>query len=111
MCLETREPPYANTNHAPGRFWSAKTRSNTPRGLGILDADINTLEALLLAAREADVNQEKTRAAAPLTTGESNTSANRIIEAVRNISAKGVLESARDPKLRAQFDASTTARL
>jgi hypothetical protein len=83
----------------------ARLNPTEARGLGILDADINTLEALLLALKEADANQEKTRAAAPLTTGDRNAAGNRIIEAVRSISAKGVLEFARDPKLRAQFGA------
>lgn len=75
------------------------------RSLGIVDADINTLETLLAAAETADKEQEKTLAAAPLSTAERNAAAKRIDSAIRHISAKGVLAFALDPDVRAQFDA------
>ena len=92
---------------ANGKVVIDRARLNTTeaRGMGILDADITTLEALLVAAKAADTTQEQVRAATPTTTGERNTAANRITEAVRSISAKGVLEFARNPTIRAQFDA------
>ncbi|MER2562978.1 MAG: hypothetical protein ABTQ32_19790 [Myxococcaceae bacterium] len=74
------------------------------RSVGI-DADINTLETLLAAAETADKEQEKTLAAAPLSTAERNAAAKRIDSAIRHISAKGVLAFALDPDVRAQFDA------
>lgn len=92
---------------ASGKVAIARARKEPTeaRALGILDADLNELEALLAAADAADKSQEKTLAASPATTAQRNAMAQRVADAVTSISAKGVLAFARNEQVREQFDA------
>ena len=73
--------------------------------LGILQKDIDVLKADLQAITIADDTQEQQRAGAPTSTKERNRTANRILAAVDDVVAAGVLEFAKDAEKRAAFEA------
>lgn len=75
------------------------------RAAGVLDTDLAELRTLLQSLATVDEEQERIVAAKPMTTGERNKAARRVLDAVKRVSAAGELAFARDPELRAQFDA------
>ncbi|APR81098.1 Hypothetical protein A7982_06445 [Minicystis rosea] len=78
--------------------------------LGILQKDIDALKADLQVITIADDTQEQHRAGAPTSTKERNRTANRILAAVDEVVAAGVLEFAKDAEKRAAFDALVIGR-
>jgi hypothetical protein len=72
---------------------------------GILPKDVQALKDALQAITDADDDQEQKRAGAPLKTKERNRAGNRILVAVDQIVAAGVMEFARDKDKRAEFEA------
>ncbi|MEP7124946.1 MAG: hypothetical protein ABJE95_28715 [Byssovorax sp.] len=75
------------------------------QGFGIIDLDVNAINAALFALHAADLAQEAARAGAPLTTKERNTTARRIIAATKKIAGAGVLAFATNATVRATFEA------
>lgn len=72
--------------------------------LGILPADVSTLEALHQAAKAADDAEDSTRASAPLSTKARNALAQNVEAAVKKIGGTGVLAFALEPQIRAEFE-------
>lgn len=73
--------------------------------LGILSKDVTALEDDLATITSADDSQEQRRAGAPQSTKERNRTANRILGAVDRVVAAGVVEFAKAPETRAEFEA------
>ncbi len=73
--------------------------------LGIVKKDLDGLALALAAITDADTQQEKKRASAPLTTRERNRMGNRILAAVARIEGAGRMEFANDEAKRASFEA------
>jgi hypothetical protein len=73
--------------------------------LGILKKDLAALEEDRAAISSADGVQEEKRAGAPGATKERNRTANRVLGAVDEIMAAGVLEFAKEAGIRREFEA------
>ena len=75
------------------------------RGLGVLDRDVEELRLLVATIQRANDEQETSRARAPVSTRDRNIAAGRILAAVDRIVGAGLIEFARSPAKRAEFEA------
>ncbi len=76
-------------------------------GLGILQADIDALQATKDEVAQANTTQEKLRASAPLGTKERNRIANRILRATKRIKGAAAIAFAGSPTELAPFNELT----
>jgi hypothetical protein len=83
----------------------ATEKADEAKSLGILPKDVAALNTAKAAIQDADSDQEKKRASAPLSTKARNETGRRILAAVDRIIGAGVIEFAQSPTERAQFEA------
>jgi hypothetical protein len=86
----------------------AAAKPEEAASLGFLQKDFAALAEDLAAITSADGVQEKTRAGAPGATKERNRTANRVLGAVDEIMAAGVMEFAKEAGVRGEFEALVT---
>lgn len=73
--------------------------------IGILQKDLDAMNAAHKALHDADDAQDLKRVSAPLSTKERNRTANRILKGVARIAGAGALEFVEDPELQKEFKA------